>query len=169
MTYTVTWTPDEFVKDLRGAVAKGLTAGAIVLQGEMKRNMGSEGGKPIGRSRLVEFTTRSGQQVSFKLKRARTIYEPAPQGHFPGIRTGNLRRSIISTAASADRLIAAAGSAAGKQDRYGLWLEYGTEKMGPRPWIMRSFNRSREKVFDEIASVAKAEFQRQTDRKAVRT
>ncbi len=152
MTYTVTWTPDEFVKDLRGAVAKGLTAGAIVLQGEMKRNMGSESGGVVG-----------------KTPTGRNIYKASQPGHFPGIRTGNLRRSIISTKATPDRLIAAAGSAAGKQDRYGLWLEFGTSKMAPRPWLLRSFNRSRQKVFDAIATTAKAEFQRQTDRKAVRT
>lgn len=156
MTYTVSWTPDEFVKDLRGAVAKGLTAGAIVLQKEMKNNMGSESGGVVG-----------------KTKSGRNVYKSSQPGHFPARRTGNLSRSIISTKATPDRLIAAAGSSTGGRsgdaDRYGLMLEFGTSKMAPRPWIMRSFNRSRENVFDAIATTAKAEFQRQTDRKAVRT
>ena len=148
---TVTWKADEFVADVRGAVAVGLTAGAKVIADEMRRNMGSEGGGVVGKG------GKSGK---------RNIYESSPPGAFPGIRTGNLRRSIMHTDATASNLISSAGSAAGKQDRYGLWLEYGTRKMAPRPWILRSFNRAKDRAFEMMANASREEFQRITDRRA---
>lgn len=163
---TVTWKADEFVADVRGAVAVGLTAGAKVIADEMRRNMGSEGGRPLGRTNIVSFTTKSGKSVQFKTKKRFTLYESAPDGAFPGVRTGNLRRSIMHTDATASNLISSAGSAAGKQDRYGLWLEYGTRKMAPRPWILRSFNRAKDRAFEMMANASRAEFQRITDRRA---
>ena len=150
MRATVTWTPEEFVADAREAVAAGLTAGAMELASEMRRNMGSEGGGVIGKG------GKSGK---------RNIYAAAPPGHFPGIRTGQLRRSIMHTDATAKDLTASAGSASGKQDRYGLWLEYGTSKMAARPWILRSFNRAKDKVFDRMAKVAREKFETMTDRR----
>jgi len=171
MSVTVTWTPTEFVADVREAVAAGLTAGATVLAQEMTANIGSEGGKPLGRTNKVSFTTRSGQVVSFKTKKRFSLFESAPPGAFPGNRTGQLRRSIMHTTATANRLVASAGSAAAKgrdgesPDRYGLWLEYGTSKMEPRPWILRSFNRAKDKVFDRMATVAKQKFESMTDRR----
>lgn len=146
---TVTWKADEFVADVRGAVAVGLTAGAKVIADEMRRNMGSEGGGVVG-----------------KTPTGRNIYKASPPGAFPGIRTGNLRRSIMHVGATAANLISSAGSAAGKQDRYGLWLEYGTRKMAPRPWILRSFNRAKDRAFEMMANASRAEFQRITDRRA---
>lgn len=162
---SVTWKPDEFVADVREAVAVGLTAGAEVVADEMRRNMGSEGGRPLGRTDVVAFTTRSGNGIVFKVKKRFTLYAAAPEGAFPGIRTGQLRRSIMHTDATARNLTASAGSASGKQDRYGLWLEYGTRKMAPRPWILRSFNRAKDKVFDRMATVAREKFETMTDRR----
>jgi len=154
---TVTWKADEFVADVRGAVAVGLTAGAKVIADEMRRNMGSEGGGVVGNG------GKSGK---------RNIYKSSPPGAFPGIRTGQLWRSIMHTEATASQLIASAGSAAAKgkngeyPDRYGLMLEYGTRKMAPRPWILRSFNRAKDRAFEMMANASRAEFQRITDRRA---
>lgn len=163
---SVTWKPDEFVADVREAVAVGLTAGAEVIADEMRRNMGSEGGRPLGRTDVVAFTTRSGNGIVFKVKKRFTLYAAAPEGAFPGIRTGQLRRSIMHTNATANNLIASAGSASGKQDRYGLWLEYGTKKMAPRPWIFRSFNRAKDKAFEAMADASRAAFQRIAETRA---
>ena len=85
---------------------------------EMRRNMGREGGGVVGKG------GKGGK---------RNIYESAPPGAFPGIRTGQLRRSIMHTSATASRLVSSAGSASGKQDRYG---DLATLISGPKDYAI---------------------------------
>jgi hypothetical protein len=123
---TVKWYDKEVVKLTREAVAAGLTRGAIVLQGAMKRNLGSMG-------------------------------NPSQPGEYPGIRTGNMRRSISHQAATAKQLVSAAGTPLGF-DNYPLWLEFGTSKMAARPWAMRSYRSAEQVIKAEIRARAREAF-----------
>lgn len=155
---SVKWTPENLTVPLRKAIAQGLTAGAALLADTMARNMGSEGGKPTGMSDVVSFTTKKGKQVTFKLNKARMTYEAAKPGHFPGIRTGNLRNSITYEGATSQELAARAGTVLGAEDKYGLWLEYGTKKMAARPWALRSLMQNKPQILAIMTRVAKNEF-----------
>lgn len=104
----------------RGAIDAGLTRAAIVLQRSIKRAFGSEGGRVIGKTHT-----------------GRNIYGAARPGRFPGIRTGKLRQSIYATPGKGQR------AAVGTNVRYGKWLERGTKRMRPRPWLLRSARRER--------------------------
>jgi hypothetical protein len=59
---------------------------------------------------------------------------PSKPGEFPGVDTRILVGSIDF------RLDATQTRAkVGTHKKYGRWLEYGTSKMLPRPWVIRSF------------------------------
>lgn len=65
---------------------------------------------------------------------------PGPPGGFPGVVTGTLRRNITYEIESAPpRIIGRFGvlatEAEGKPLQYALYLETGTRKMAPRPWL----------------------------------
>lgn len=90
-------------------VNAGLTAAALVLQGRIKRNFGSEGGRVIGKTHT-----------------GKNIYGAAPVGRFPGVRTGRLRQSIY--AAPATKGVAKVGT----NVRYGRFVDRA------RPWLRRS-------------------------------
>jgi len=143
MGYKLNWTPENLTKPLNEAVAKGLTAGAALLSDTMARNMGSEGGGVVG-----------------KTKTGRNIYKASPPGRFPGIRTGNLRNSITYEAATASHLTSVAGTTVGKADKYGMFLEFGTSKMAARPWALRSFNQNKTRIVSVMNVVARREFDR---------
>lgn len=147
MNVEVTFTPEQFKRNLRVAVARGLTEGANVLADRMVRNFGTEGGGVVRKTR-----------------KGRNVYKAAPPGAFPGIRTGNLRRSIIYKAATEKSMVSSAGCTAGQVDRYGYFLEYGTSKMAARPWAMRSYRLAKSEVRRTMIATARREFQRLTER-----
>ena len=122
MAQSVKWYDREVLKLSREAVAAGLTRGAIVLQGAMIRNLGSQG-------------------------------NPSAPGEYPGIDTGHMRRSISHEAATPKRLVSAAGTPLGF-DNYPLWLEFGTSRMAPRPWGMRSYRSAEVQIKAEIRARA---------------
>lgn len=112
----------------RVAVDAGLTRAAIVLQRSIKRAFGSEGGRVIGHTLT-----------------GKNIYGAARAGRFPGIRTGKLRQSIYATPGKGGR------AAVGTNVRYGKWLEEGTKRMRPRPWLKRSARRERGPMEQEFS------------------
>ena len=101
---------DRFLRNMRDAAHDGLAVAAEGLRGKLKRNMGSEGGTRTGNKR----------------------YESSPPGSFPGVRTNRLRGSIART--NPRRLSVLVGT----NVKYGLFLEKGTARMAPRPWLLRT-------------------------------
>jgi len=73
---------------------------------------------------------------------------PSKPGEFPGLDTGDLKSSV-----NFNILKGELRSKIGTHKKYGRWLEYGTSKMLPRPWVLRSFelakNLIREKMMRE--------------------
>jgi hypothetical protein len=108
----------------------GVAAARLPVQAAMKETFGSMGGAVVGQ-------TASG----------RNVYEPAPPGSPPGVRTGYLRRSIQFSEVinySAD---------IGTNLAYGYFLEYGTDKMRARPWTHRALNKAR-RPMEQAATAA---------------
>lgn len=139
MTARVEWHGDEWMRtDLVPAVELGLQRAGIVLQGEMIRRMGSEGGG-----------------VKRRTKKGRNVYRAAPPGAFPGVRTGLLRRSITSRL-SGDldgRAVRIRAARVGTNVFYGRLLERGTSRMAARPWAMKSVGLARDKLNREFTRV----------------
>lgn len=105
---TVKWNGKHLADRLEVAVADGLTAGAIYLQREITQNL--------------------------------SYPSPSMPFEYPGKDTGNLRRSITFSAATPGSLVAAAGVSASNptENTYAMHLEFGTYKMAPRPFLMRT-------------------------------
>ena len=138
MTAKVTWNPEKFQARLVAAANAGLTAAAAHIAGEAKRNMGSEGGGVLGRGGRV-IRNFQGRKIGQRPKLTRTgrqRYVSAPPGAFPGVRLGNLRRSL--THVTPEELGTPLRAAYGTNVDYGRHLEFGTRKMAARPWAMRS-------------------------------
>lgn len=113
----------EATQIVREGLNAGLTAAALVLQSQMIRSFGTQGGRVIGR-------TESG----------RNIYAAAPAGAYPGVRTGRLRQSIYAKPSQNLR------AAVGTNVRHGRWLETGTRRMLARPWAARSLALARQRM-----------------------
>jgi hypothetical protein len=119
------------------------TRAAVVLAGEMKQTLSS------GQGRVVNVD-------------GKNEYIGSPPGMPPGIRTGNLRRSVTHTPASSG--VAKAGS----NSAYAKALEYGWQGKayggGPsiyvpaRPWAWRSYLSAQTNMQAVAASVFKERF-----------
>lgn len=57
--------------------------------------------------------------------------QPAPPGEPPGVDTGNLKNSIKAEPGNEPLTWVIHDGV-----EYGIWLEYGTEKMAARPWLL---------------------------------
>lgn len=103
-------------------VDAGVGAARVPLHRSMKEVMGSGGGGVIG-----------------KTAKGRNIYQAAPPGAPPGVRTGHLRRSIQSTE------VVNHSATVGTNLEYGKVMEYGSKdgKIAARPWLHRSLNLAR--------------------------
>lgn len=71
---------------------------------------------------------------------------PSKPGQYPHVQTNNLRTSIGRTKAQAGTCLVGSGIGA----PYGLWLEFGTTKMAPRPWLRRALASSRQAMFQNF-------------------
>ena len=111
---------DEFNKQIDAAIFSGIKNACRFLQAKIIRSFGSEGG---GRKRQT--------------KKRRNVYEPAPPGKFPGVRSGFLRDSIYADF-DEKNTTGAVGSIA----KHAEWMEFGNQKRNvkPRPWLLRNFN-----------------------------
>lgn len=65
---------------------------------------------------------------------------PSPPGEVPAVQTGHLRRSI---AQEVERRLWNVAARIGTNVRYGRYLEFGTPKMAPRPWLRPAIDRFR--------------------------
>jgi len=148
---------DQTDKIVRDALAAGLNAGIVYLQGAMRTNMGTSGGGPSGQLAYRYKKKADGSFVMNKagtrrkrFKSSKATYTSSTEGGFPGIRTGRLRQSIGVVSARPNTLLAVAGT----NLEYGRHLEYGTKTkdgkklMAARPWALRSLEQSAEYMID---------------------
>lgn len=61
---------------------------------------------------------------------------PSDPGDPPGVDTGNLKNSIVAKPETPEQWAVLAGA------DYAAWLEYGTEAIAPRPFMLPAFERT---------------------------
>jgi hypothetical protein len=68
----------------------------------------------------------------------RRTHRASGPGEYPMSDTGNFASTINAVYPSAGNLTGMVGTG----DKRGPWFEFGTSKMRPRPWLLRSFERA---------------------------
>lgn len=121
----------QFANAITEATEDGLRASATVLQRQVKKNFGSEGGG-----------------VS-SVEGGKNSYESAPPGAFPSVQTGHLRRSVQQTPVESLSVVV------GTNVEYARYLEFGTSNMPARPFLHRSLSMARQVMADAFARTVK--------------
>ena len=80
---------------------------------------------------------------TYKVPGTQVTYTASAPGEPPAVQTGQLRNSIRDNVYSEGKSVK---GEVGTELMKGLWLEKGTSKMAPRPWLEPSFNKSLERV-----------------------
>lgn len=127
---------DAWARAIVESCNEGLTVTAARLADAFRDNMGTEGGRAIGRVRTVSGTKRrkfkafkKGETNANTTESDRLVWQAAPPGKFPGKRSGAMARSMQST--KSVNLVAYAGSTMSGKDNYPLFLETGWERRKP--------------------------------------
>lgn len=136
---TISWTPEAFMDNLNQRVANGLNAAAGTLARQIAANVvdrttGMNGFAGTRGGASLRAQTGAGWSTVSMGRRNDSVWE----GQFPSNQTGALRDSIrVKSPASASKLVAVVGSVLGDTGRppYDKYLEFGTSKMAPRPFI----------------------------------
>lgn len=71
-------------------------------------------------------------------------HHPSQEGNPPAVDTGTLRRSITYTV-DENKLVGRVGSTL-NDPPYGAYLEFGTSRMKPRPWLKPALDKSEETI-----------------------
>jgi len=121
----VEWNGKKLAKKYREALADGLTAGAIYLQGEMKQNLSGPSPSLPG-----EYPGKD----TGNLRRSITFSAASPD-------------KLVSAAG--------VSAAKTTENTYALYLEFGTSKMQARPFLVRTLVEKEFKVSDVIISTAR--------------
>lgn len=77
-------------------------------------------------------------------------HHPSLPNNPPAVDTGTLRRSITYTV-DEKKLEGRVGTTI-NDPPYGAYLEYGTSRMKPRPWLKPALNKSKETIFKLLGS-----------------
>ena len=127
----VIWKGESVMASLRGTSVQNLREASIFLKGAIKETLT---GNRSGRVYRVPGTKRN--------------YTASAPGEAPASRTGTLRNAI-SRAVNKAKLTAVVGPRLlGKNPdkQYPLWLEFGTKKMAPRPFMAPTIQRHKDTV-----------------------
>lgn len=125
----------------RVSASEGINAAIVHLKNRVVVNIGNRviGGtlgfryKRIGNTK--EFAVNS-EGARIKKASSRSTYVSSLPWNFPNKRIGVLQKSISIAPSSASVLRALCGT----NIRYGKYLEYGTTRMLPRPWLGRTLS-----------------------------
>lgn len=113
--------------------------------------------------RLENAVAQTGQEMAVSVRAALSVpaetaggkVQAAPVGEPPHRRTGNLRASIGCTVSAAENeTTAAVGDLAGSAP-YAAALEYGTETMRPRPFLLPALLASAAKLAARVKTLAR--------------
>jgi HK97 gp10 family phage protein len=80
-------------------------------------------------------------------------HHPSIAGNPPAVDTGTLRRSVTYQV-DENELVGYVGSNL-KDPPYGAYLEFGTSRMKPRPWLKPATEKSMEKIKEIMAGAVK--------------
>lgn len=80
-------------------------------------------------------------------------HHPSLPGNPPAVDTGTLRRSVTYQV-DENELVGYVGSNL-KNPPYGAYLEFGTSRMKPRPWLKPATEKSMEKIKEIMAGAVK--------------
>jgi HK97 gp10 family phage protein len=126
------WHGDERLREIRSELDRRLARAAIVVGTGAKRLLSVAGTGARTREGQVAPAVRTGK------KRVYGAF-PSKPGEPPRKQTGRLRSSVTH---EIGRGIARVGT----NVLYGRFLELGTRKMAPRPWLRRALDEAREQV-----------------------
>jgi HK97 gp10 family phage protein len=118
------WFGDKVNAKLREENIKRLARAAIFLENEIKGQLGVKGAAISGRDKSGRFT--------------QAVYEASAAGDFPHLQTGELRRSVTHEV-DESKMVARVGT----NKLYARFLEMGTGKMEPRPFLERTLEANR--------------------------
>lgn len=130
------------LSDPAGAVGQDLERRALAVENAQKRLLSLHGS---GRVYTTTFWTDARGRL--RRGRARVPHQASAPGEPPAVDTGLLRASIGHTVATdAEGLYAEIGSGGGVAPgvKYAAYLELGTSKMEPRPYLRPSIDAARE-------------------------
>jgi len=119
--FSITDRTAEFMAVAETAVEEAITRGTIRVQAEAVRLVGQFSGPPLG--------------------------SPSAPGEPPHVRTGTLRRSIGFETFRIGRMFV---GRVGTNLKYGRWLEEGTSRMAPRPYLRPALDSQRNRIVEEI-------------------
>ena len=101
----------------------------------------------IGMTNTV-LDTMKGYKIGGRVKKGRLVgykvHYASAEGQYPAVDTGRLRQSITHDVRESGIFNSVIGRV-GSPLLYGLYLEKGTSKMKPRPWLYPSVAKNREK------------------------
>ena len=97
-------------------------------------------------SRANEILQKLAEDTETDIKTSFNAQQPAPVGEPPGVDTGNLRSSIVARP-DGENWIVSDGVP------YGVHLEYGTSRMGARPWMLPAVRRAVLRAPDELMRI----------------
>lgn len=92
--------------------------------------------------RLIQTRSSGSEQVRYRNGKKRTVIA-AKEGEAPNTDTGRLVRSLKARKTGIDE---AAAGIFGQDAPYGKWLEYGTAKMGERPFLRPALKNKKEVI-----------------------
>jgi HK97 gp10 family phage protein len=118
------WKGDEARKRIAAEMTRRLYAAGLLVERHAKRllSVAGTGTKASGRGRVYGAN-------------------PSAPGEPPHKQTGRLRASVASEVDAA-----AQTARVGTNVKYGKYLELGTRRMKPRPWLRRSLSEVRDKI-----------------------
>jgi len=128
------------------------------FQAELRRraeNVKTDLGKAINNACvLVENTAKKGM-TSTERDTSKTYehgHHPSVEFDYPAVDTGRLRQSVTHNIQNENGEIV---GRVGSNVKYAAYLEYGTSRMSPRPWLKPSVAINREKIFTLISQAVK--------------
>lgn len=113
---------------VRTNLEKSVAKACLIVETEAKKNM-----------RDTE------RDLSKSYKRGEKVHHPSAEFDYPAIDSGTLVRSITHSVESGDSGDHVEGRV-GTNVIYGKFLEHGTSRMAPRPWLYRTLRAKRDEV-----------------------
>lgn len=125
MANKVTWNGDKLLQKTRKDSARSLRRIGTMLVADIRRSMAGDrfGSTKVGR---------------------KTVRHPAPPGEPPAVQTARLTGSIAYELADERTL------RVGTNVVYGKYLELGTRRMAPRPFLVPALIRNRRAIEEEL-------------------
>jgi hypothetical protein len=158
---SVNWHPERFIKRVEAKLSANLDRAAIMLVRDIKKSMYGRGPAEVGmllpwRKRPIGWRPwyfgNTAALLKHKLQPGER-YLPSAPWETPGIQMGTLKRSIRWERISAyTRRIGS--TLRGDPHSYALYLELGTSRMLPRPYLLPAVRRNAERIRRIIAGVA---------------